>query len=92
MNKPTRVTWHSATGIDYILTNFFVNFDFKTTMFKSDICDHFPISFYLPIANVFSKTEPIYVHKRIINNDALRQRLHETDWVEIETSRNLNLL
>ena len=81
INKPTRVTRQ-------ILTNFFVNFDFKTTIFKCDISNHFPISFFLPMTNEFSETEPIYIHKRIINNNAIemfRQKLHETDWAEIET-------
>ena len=79
INKPTRVTRQSVTAIDYILTNCFVNFDFKTAIFKSDISDHFPISFFLPMTNEFSKTEPIYIHKRIINNNAIemfRQKLY----------------
>ena len=48
----------------------------------------------MSITNEFSKTEPIYIRKRIINNNSLdmfRQRLHETDWAEIETSRNPNM-
>ena len=88
INKPTRVTRQTATAIDHILTNLFVNFDFKTAIFKSYISDHFPISFFLPMANEFSKAEPIYIHKRIINNNATEmfcQKLHETDWAEIET-------
>ena len=66
----------------------------KTAILKSDISDHFPISFLLPMTNEFSKTESIYIHKRIINNNASEmscQKLHETDWVEIETSRNPNV-
>ena len=54
VNKTTRVARQSATAIDHILTNCFVNFD------------HFPISFFLPMTIEFSKTEPIYIHKRII--------------------------
>ena len=51
-------------------------------------------AFFLPITNEFSKTEPIYIHIRIINSNALEifcQKLHKTDWVEIETSRNSNV-
>ena len=43
------------------------------------------------MTNEFSKSESVYIHKRIINNnviEAFRQKLHETDWEEIETSRN----
>ena len=71
INKPTRVTRQSATSIDHILTNCFVNFDFKTAIFQSDISDHFPISFFLPMTNEFSKTEPIYIHIRITNSNAI---------------------
>ena len=92
INKPTRATRQSATAIDHILTNCFVNFDFEIAIFKSDISDRFPISFFLPMTNEL--TEPIYIHKRIINNNAIEmfhQKLHETDWVEIETLRYPNV-
>ena len=94
INKPTRVTRQSSTAIDHILTNCFVNFDFKTTIFKGDTSDHFPISFFLPMTIEFSKTESIYIHKRIIKIKAVelfRHKLHKTDWAEIETSRNQNV-
>ena len=71
VNKPTRVTRQSDTAIDHILTNWFVNFDFKIASFKSDISDHFPISFFLPMTNKFSKTEPICTGKRKINKNAI---------------------
>ena len=91
INKPTRVTRQSTTAIDHILTNCFVNFDCKTAICESDTSDHFPISFFLPMTNEFSKTEPVYIHKRIINNNAIEMFLHkshETDRAEIETSLN----
>ena len=43
------------------------------------------------MTNEFSKTEPIYIHYRITNNNEIqvfRLKLHEADWREIETSRN----
>ena len=43
INKPTRVTKKAATAIDHIITNCFVDTNFKTAIFKSDISDHFPI-------------------------------------------------
>ena len=42
INKPTRVTMKTATTIDHILTNSFVDTDFKS-VFKTDISDHFPV-------------------------------------------------
>ena len=92
--NPTRVTRQSATAIDYILSNCLVNFDFKTTIFKSDISGHFKISFFLPMTNGFFKPETIYIHKLMINNNAIEmfcQKLHKTEWAEIGTSRNPNV-
>ena len=40
INEPTRVT---ATVTDHIIKNCFVDINFKTASFKSDISDHFPI-------------------------------------------------
>ena len=37
------------------------------------------------MTNEFSNTEPIYVQKRIVNNNAI-EKLRGTDWAEIETS------
>ena len=94
INKRTRVTRQSAAPIDHILTNCFLNFDFKTAIFKSGISGHISFSFFLPMTNQFSKTEPIYIHKRIINTNPIEmfcQKLHETNWVEIKTSRNPNV-
>ena len=42
VNKPTRVTRKTSTIIDHILTNSFVNTNFKTFIFKVDISDQFP--------------------------------------------------
>ena len=41
INKLTRLTRKTATAIDYILTNQFINVAFKTAIFKTDISDHF---------------------------------------------------
>ena len=43
INKPTRVTKKAATAIDHIITNCFVDTNFKTTIFESDISNHFLI-------------------------------------------------
>ena len=40
INKPTRVTKKVATAIDHMITNCFVDTNFKTAIFKSDISDH----------------------------------------------------
>ena len=43
INKPTRVTSRTATAIDHIITNCFINVNFKIAIFKIDITDHFPV-------------------------------------------------
>ena len=45
INKPTRVTKYTATALDNIITNFILNSDFKSAILKTDLCDHFPITF-----------------------------------------------
>ena len=48
INKPTRVTKKTATEIDHILTNSFVENTFKTAIIKSAVSDHFPICIFFP--------------------------------------------
>ena len=59
INKPTWVRRTTATTIDHILTNSFIDRNFKTTIFKSDVSDHFPICFIfcylLPISVVWKQ-------------------------------------
>ena len=43
INRPTRVTNKAIPAIDHIITNFVFN-DFKTAI-RTDIYDHFPITF-----------------------------------------------
>ena len=43
INKSTSVTKKTATAIDHIITNCFIDTNFKTAIFKSDINDYFPI-------------------------------------------------
>ena len=56
MNKPTRVTRKTAAAIDHI-TNCFVDTNSKTSIFKSDISDHFPVCVFL------SPMIVIYIYK-----------------------------
>ena len=46
INKPTRVTMHTATASDHVFTNSIMdNIEIKTAIVKTDILDHFPIIF-----------------------------------------------
>ena len=69
INKPTRVTKKTATAIDHIITNCFVDTNFKTAIFKSDISDHFPICVFLSPMIDENKNEVTYIYKRNINSE-----------------------
>ena len=43
INRPTRITWASATAIDHILTDTIMDQDLQSGIIKLDISDHFPI-------------------------------------------------
>ena len=45
INKPSRVTKHTAKAIDNIITNCIINSNFKSATNKTDLSDHLPIIF-----------------------------------------------
>ena len=55
INKPTRVTKKTATAIDRIITNSFVENTFKTTIIKTDVSDHFPICIFFSFNKLIYK-------------------------------------
>ena len=92
INKPTRVTRKTATTIDHILTNFFVDTVFKTVIFTSDISDHFPTWFLSQnsLAKQNNK-ENMFIYKRTYNTQSIelfKQKLHEGKWDEIMYFQN----
>ena len=87
INKPTRVTKKTATAIDHIITNCFVDTNFKTAIFKSDISDHFLICVFLSPMIDENKNEVTYIYKRNINSEKIEkfnQKLYEIDWNEVK--------
>ena len=46
INKPTSVTKKTATAIDHIITNSFVENTFKTAIIKTDVSDHFQFALF----------------------------------------------
>ena len=87
VNKPSRATRTTATAIDHILTDSFIERNFKTTVFKSDISDHFPICFIIPSTKPKTENKTSFIFKRIFNFEAIntfKQDLHKTNWTDIE--------
>ena len=58
--KPARVTRETAASIGHILITYFVNNFFKTTTFKSNISDLFPIFILFLLQSVSIST---YLYK-----------------------------
>ena len=93
IHKPTRLTKKTATAIDGIITNSFVENTFKTAIIKSDVSDHFPICIFIPSTNLFTKNDVIYQYKRTINDkkiEAFLQNLYQYDWDTIKTHQDAN--
>ena len=90
-NKARRVTRKTAAAIDHILTNQSMNVKFKTTIFKTDISDHFPVCNIISLTEKLVENKHTYVYKRVITDEAtehFNQALYETEWAEIETCDN----
>ena len=93
INKPTRVTRKTATAIDHILTNSFIDTTIKTGIIKSDVSDHFPICLFIPSEKVSVENEIVYIYKIIINDEtieAFTQNLYENSLNDAENIRNPN--
>ena len=86
INKPTRVTRKSATAIDHIITNNYIESSFKTAIIKSDILDNFPICILFPSDTSSAENEILYQYKRIIDNERITvfsRKLFEYDWKDM---------
>ena len=93
INKPTRVTGKTATAINHILTNGFIDTIIKTGIIKSDVSDHFPICLFIPSEKVSVENEIVYIYKIIINDEtieAFTQNLYEKNLNDIESICNSN--
>ena len=93
VNKPTRVTRKTSTIIDHILTNLFVNTNFKTSIFKIDISDHSPICFLQLTSKPREENKVTYITKRVINNNAIelfKQDFLKTSWDDVINNKNPN--
>ena len=93
INKPTQVTRKTATAIDHILTNSFIDTTIKTDIIKSDASDHFSICLFIPSEKVSVENESVYKYKRIINDkriESFTQNLYESNLNDIESIPNAN--
>ena len=87
----TEVTRKKTAVTDHIPTNQFINTNFKTAIFKTDISDHFPVCTVISSSEKLIENKHTYVYKRVITDgvtERFNQALYESDWVEIETCHN----
>ena len=93
INKPTRVTRHTATAIDHVFTNTIMDsITIKTAIVKTDISDHFPIIFPTKTKIDTEITEQ-YIFKRNISDqsiDKFKQKLCNIDWNNIKILQNVD--
>ena len=95
INKTTRVTKHTATAINNIITNCIINRDFKSAIVKTDLSDHFPIIFINELTRVPTPTDDMekYVCKQdFIENafNCFKQALFETSWNSVKNLKQTN--
>ena len=95
INKPTRVTKHTATAIDNIITNCIINSNFKSARVKTDLSEHFPIIFITEFIRVPTPTDDMEkcVYKRDFTENAFncfKQALFETFWDSVKNLKQPN--
>ena len=84
INKPTRVTRHTATAIDHVFTNTIMgNIEIKAAIVKTDISDHFPIIFATKNKIDAEITEQ-YIFKRNTSDQSIG-KLSKNYAISIET-------
>ena len=92
INKPTRVTRHTATAIDHVFTNTIMgNIEIKTAIVKTDISDHFLIIFATK-NKIDAETTEQYIFKSNISDQStgkFKQKLRNIDWNNIKILRNV---
>ena len=64
INRPTRISEHSASLIDNILTTDIFNNSLKKGIIKSDVSDHFPIFFSIRLTKEKLQEGPIKIKKK----------------------------
>ena len=94
INKPTRVSKGSATCIDHIYTNSFVNKEQLSGIITTDISDHFPV--FIVDKNVKLTNYPDSIKKqiRVFNEQSIKcfkRSLSMTDWTIVLETRDPNL-
>jgi exonuclease III len=93
INRPTRVTRTTATAIDNILTNYFLDVNFSSGIIKTDISDHFSVFYSFNLNKIANKNKEEIVKRDLSskNVENFRLSLLNTNWDNVLSSNNANL-
>ena len=86
INRPTRISEHSASLIDNILTTDIFNNSLKKSIVKSDVCDHFPIFFSIELTKGKLREGFIILKKIVFNKrniTSFKEQLSLLHWRHI---------
>ena len=94
INKPTRVTKHSANAIDHIITSSVTGHnDFKSALIKTDLSDHLPIVFAIKTNETTQRPVVKSTYKRSYCNkniDKFKNTLHNKNLNDIQKIEDPN--
>ena len=93
INRPTRVTDHSATLIDHIFTSHYTASNFYQGILVTDITDHYPI-FHVAHFEKLSKDVDEYYYKRSMSSDnyaSFYNDISQVNWNEVTNSQNCQM-
>ena len=93
INRPTRISEHSASLIDNILTTDIFNNSLKKGIIKSDVCTHFPIFFSIRLTKEKLQEGVIKIKKRVFskrNIASLKEQLSLLYWRHTDFDGTVN--
>ena len=93
INRPTRISEHSASLIDNILTTDIFNNSLKKGIIKSDVSDHFPKFFSIQLTKEKLREGVVKIKKRVFNKrniTSFKEQLSLLHWRHIDFNGTVN--
>ena len=93
INRPTRISEHSASLIDNILTTDIFNSSLKKGIIKSDVSDYFPIFFSIRLTKEKLQEGVIKIKKRVFskrNITTFKEQLSLLHWRHTDFNGTMN--
>lgn len=92
IDKPTRITNHSATLIDNIFTNVFSNSS-NGIIITDEISDHLPVFSLIDYKGITTKSKPVYKLTRYVSPDNLTKIKHDlkdVNWSKVYDANSVD--